>query len=347
MSSAESMPYLCTPSSTENNGREVGTQPSEQLADDVCQLRAWGTNVVHSLQHPEGELVIGHARVVRCDGKSMIETLDHAHVIRIDGVATFSAPLLAGVEVEINNLIFIAESSATIAQRRFLARLVGFGESNFATIDRALRTMRRATTRAQPIVLTGEGDLVPIARRLHVLMNKTVRPFVVVDPRRTTSGATVRTDQSTKTAHDAMRVAGPNGTICILMHRRPKDFAEVLNDRCTVPRIVVCAHSADPRMMVSPIAIPGLRSRTSDIDRVIAEYLADAADDLGTRRCVLDPRDDAWLRKHAGTFAEIETGTRRLVAIRSSVSISQAAGKLGMTYVSLADWSRRWRLPAL
>jgi hypothetical protein len=61
----------------------------------------------------------------------------------------------------------------------------------------------------------------------------------------------------------------------------------------------------------------------------------------------LTEHDRQWLIEHtaAMSLSEIEKASLRLVALRSSVNMSNAAGRLGMAPVSLARWAARRRLP--
>jgi hypothetical protein len=62
----------------------------------------------------------------------------------------------------------------------------------------------------------------------------------------------------------------------------------------------------------------------------------------------LDERDRKWLLEHAATssLAEIEKATLRMVALRGSANLSQAAARLGMAPVSLSRWVARRKLSA-
>jgi hypothetical protein len=52
--------------------------------------------------------------------------------------------------------------------------------------------------------------------------------------------------------------------------------------------------------------------------------------------------DHRWVRQHAASsLAEIEKVTLRIVALRASCNLSQAAGRLEMAPVSLTRWIDR------
>jgi len=88
--------------------------------------------------------------------------------------------------------------------------------------------------------------------------------------------------------------------------------------------------------------VPHVTDREHELDRIISEYATDAIHELGTARTTFTPEDLDWVRSHsAATLAEIEKGTRRLVALRASENLSSAAARLGMAPVSLSRWFAR------
>jgi hypothetical protein len=99
-----------------------------------------------------------------------------------------------------------------------------------------------------------------------------------------------------------------------------------------------------------PIEIPPLTARTGDVPRIVDEYVHDATVELAPapRRLALTERDRQWLVEHAATMSlsEIEKAALRLVALRSSTHLSNAAARLGMAPVSLSRWAARRELPA-
>jgi hypothetical protein len=106
---------------------------------------------------------------------------------------------------------------------------------------------------------------------------------------------------------------------------------------------------ADPLLVrPAPIVVPPLASRTAELDRVIAEYAADATTELGAPAASFTAADHAWVRQHAATsLAEVEKATLRLIAIRVSRNMSGAAARLGMSVVSLSRWIGRRKLPPI
>jgi hypothetical protein len=97
-----------------------------------------------------------------------------------------------------------------------------------------------------------------------------------------------------------------------------------------------------------PVRIPSLRARTDELPRIVDEYAVDAIAELRALGLGLTAADRQWVLNSAPlTLAEIEKATLRLVAIRASRNISNAAARLGMAPVSLQRWISRRRLPPL
>jgi hypothetical protein len=99
-----------------------------------------------------------------------------------------------------------------------------------------------------------------------------------------------------------------------------------------------------------PIEIPSIADRMSELPRIVDEYVFDAIVELAPPRTLaLNEQDRNWLVEHAATssLAETEKAAMRLVALRSSPNLSQAAARLGMAAVSLSRWVARRRLSTL
>ena len=92
--------------------------------------------------------------------------------------------------------------------------------------------------------------------------------------------------------------------------------------------------------------IPPLSSRPREITRIIDEY-ADEAAVAASATVRLTAADRDWiLRNSASSIAEIEKGTRRLLAVRNHDDNTAAAARsLGMAPISLARWIGRRALP--
>lgn len=235
--------------------------------------------------------------------------------------------------------------------RDFLARLLGWTSDQ--AVDGALRWLEHAAAYRSQVVVSGAGDLVPVAHALHRRVLGADRPFVVCDPHRRDMRATVRSPANHGTGAGAFEAAA-GGSLCVRSRRLPRDFPSL------VPRLrgandvllVVCA---DPRDDVhpllvrpGPIAVPPLAGRAQELPRIVDEYAADAIAELRALRPGFTDVDRDWVLRHAATsLAEIEKATLRLVALRASRTLTDAAARLGMAPASLTLWiSRRRRKTA-
>lgn len=234
--------------------------------------------------------------------------------------------------------------------RGFLARLLGW--ANAGAVDLALESVGLAAERRAALVLCGGGDLVPIAWSLHRRAVGTERPFVVCDPRRGDTPASVRSPVNYASCARAVSAA-LGGALCLRAGRLPPDFAStvVQIQNAADLMLVVCANredEANPLLVrPAPLRLPPLVERSGDMLRIIDEYGHDAVAELRPPTG-FTTAERTWVRGHAATsLAEIEKATLRLVAIRSSRNVSAAAVRLGMAPVSLSRWIGRRRLPPM
>jgi len=339
------------------------------IDDELTHLREWGTHRLHPLPASGEEITIGaaegcalrlidpdrrvsreHARLHREPSGWVIRDLGSTNGTRIDGAKRPLFPLAPGAEVGIGSLTLIAESRALLALRDFLARLLGWSADRTAVIDRAVRALRTAAARRGALLVCGKGDLVPIARSLHARTLGEERPFVVCDPRRRSSAASVRAAKSLREGLPALEAAA-GGTMCVRTRRLPRDFREVslaIHDPAARVQLVVCTDDTDDArtLLANPIAIPPLVRRRAELGRIIDEYARDAVASLAAGVTGFTTSDHDWVVEHgASSLPEIEKSTRRLVAIRQTSSLAQAAVRLGMSHVALAQWIGRRRLP--
>jgi pSer/pThr/pTyr-binding forkhead associated (FHA) protein len=342
--------------------------------DRVMRLRAWGTETIHVLPQP---LEIGltnvsigsaetcsirlsdptervsrlHASLVQHGStRWLLHDLGSKNGTRLNGARCRQIELAAGDEIGIGGLTLIAESRRSVALRGFLGRVLGWRDERIPVVDQALRWIRMAEARRTVLVLRGDGDLVPVARAIHRRAFGVDRPFIVCDPRRRLSRATVRSPENYETGMPAF-AAATGGSLCVRSLRLPKDFRAVvaaLRAQSSQVRLVICAQTAEKcdEHLTVPIAIPPLSTRPNEIDQIITEYAEDAITELGTPRTGFLPADRAWVRMHSASFLpDIEKATLRLVAIRESRNLSAAAARLGMAPVSLSRWIGRCKLP--
>jgi Inner membrane component of T3SS, cytoplasmic domain len=332
----------------------------------VEQLRIWGSHTTYPLPRPPVEhWTIGaaktceirlddqarcvsrlHAQLLRKDGQWVLRDLDSKNGVWLDGARCSEATIEPGAEIRIGRITLIAENDRTVALRRFLSRLLGWSQGAITDVDRALKSIRLATTRRVPIALMGDGDLVCIALAIHRWVLGPDRPFVVSDPRRRRVAATVRSAANCDTGMLAATEAA-GGSVCLQSRRLPPDFqqlvAAVREPQASV-RLVFCLQRAEDvePFLLAPIAIPPLSQRAHELDRIIDEYTRDAFMDFGVPPAAIAAADHQWVRRAASTsLPEIEKATRRLAALRAFGSVSKAAANLGMATNSLTRWLER------
>jgi hypothetical protein len=233
--------------------------------------------------------------------------------------------------------------------RAFLARILGW--SNTSAVELAVVSVTLAAAGYTTLVLCGKGDVVPSAQALHRRVREPGRPFVVVDLRRGEQRASVRSPASRGNAVLALEAAR-RGTCCMRLRRAPADLAETLPllRAADDVMLVICAgpHLASDALLIrpAPVVVPPLASRAHELDRIIIEYAGDAIAALGAPHGAFTADDRAWVRNHAaGSLAEIEAATLRVVATHTSRNLSHAAARLGMAPVSLSRWLGRREVP--
>ena len=231
--------------------------------------------------------------------------------------------------------------------RGFLSRLLGW--NNAPAVDRALRSVELAAGHV-PLVLCGDGDLVSVAHALHRRILGTGRPFVVGDPRRGNTPASVRAPANYVSGVAAFGAA-TEGTVCVRSKRPPLDFAEMVellrDPGAPHVQLVVCAgryQRSNVLLAISaPIQVPSLGARARDLPRIVEEYGADACAALSSS-AAFTPRDRDWVcERCASSLQEIEAATTRLVALRHAGSAARAAELLGISHGSLSEWFARRR----
>ena len=97
-----------------------------------------------------------------------------------------------------------------------------------------------------------------------------------------------------------------------------------------------CAPAINNR---APVTVPPINQRSSELDRIIAEYAGDAIAELHASSSIFTAEDHAWVRNNAAaSLSEIRKATQRQVSLRTSRNLSRAAERLGMAPVSLSRW---------
>ena len=229
--------------------------------------------------------------------------------------------------------------------RAFIERLLGWSEER--RVELALRSLALALDHRATLVLCGESDMVPIAEALHRRTLGPDKPFIICDPRRTRSNATVRAPAS-RTSGVAAFEAAIGGSLCMRMQRFPADF-QALVARLRNADDVLCVLCTGqltgaylPFILPAPLTVPPLAERSAELDRIIAEYAADAIAEMAAPAASVTADDHMWVRDHAAaSLAEIEAATLRVVATHTSRNLSHAAAWLGMAPVSLSRWLGR------
>lgn len=139
--------------------------------------------------------------------------------------------------------------------RGFLARLLGWRTEH--AVDQALASIELASAHRAHLVLCGAGDLVPIAHALHRRTLGPERPFIVCDPHRGNTPASVRSPANRESAAEAI-AAATGGTLCVRRTRLPQDFASITTKIWASQDIqyIVCANEDDdhdPLLVVSGV----------------------------------------------------------------------------------------------
>jgi hypothetical protein len=231
--------------------------------------------------------------------------------------------------------------------RAFCVRLVGWADETTNVVDDMMDTLVNAIARRSPIALRGVSDLVPTAYALHRRLFGSERPFVVCDPRRREGDGSVRSPPNRRTGLLAFDAAA-GGSVCIRANRLPVDFealATILRQESSATMLFVCLNGNDPirDLLHPPIEIPSLAQRVPDLERLLDEFLAEAAAALNVAAVRLSERTRSSILRSVASLADLEKTALRLVAIASSRNMSQAAQRLHIAPVSLSRWvCRRW-----
>lgn len=328
------------------------TDPSladSPLDDEPMQFREWGTTKVYPLPSPySGDRTMGsspdswlqlqdphqfvsrnHALLRYVNQRWSIVDAGSKNGLWIDGHRSSAAELASGIEVGLGRVRLIVESPRTVMQRDLLARLLGWAPDRQVVIDRALRQLRGYVANEMPLWLTGDDDLVAIARLIHRTFIGEC-PFVVA-----------RLDDTTSRLGPA-RAAARGGTLCLRSEKPIRDLPLVRAlalDHQSTTRLVICARSA---AHVLPIEIPALATRTDEIPRIIDAYAQDAIAKLGAHTASYTNVDcNSIASWNIETLADIEESVLRMIAIREFGGVTGAAPHLGVTHSSLSRWLAR------
>jgi hypothetical protein len=339
--------------------------------DDVWRLRAWGTDLVYTLhadRHPGPVIGSASACAIQVQDRTRRTSREHAQLHRVqgrwavidrgsknglyrDGAKLDRFMLTPGVEIGLGGgVTLVAESSRLIALRSALARMLGWGPASAEALDLALRAIRFAAQRRMTLVLCG-ADLIPLAEELHRLTLTPARPFVHVNPRRSTSESAWNRTRCAPSGIAALAAAA-GGTVCLSTRYPPADLRSLMRGfrrpECQTQLIVCSDQATDAELFnAAPIVIPPLSARKEELDRIIDEYAVDAAGPLGLGDHWLSSAERTWIRGNLPTLAEIQKATIRLAAIRRAGSMSRGAADLGISHVAMLKWLRTHHFPVI
>jgi hypothetical protein len=238
------------------------------------------------------------------------------------------------------------------ALRGFLARILGWSDEHRVSVEQALRSLQLSVTLRAALVLLGDApDLVSIAQALHRLTLGPNRPFVICDRRRLDARDSTRPSANHESGISAVEAAR-GGALCVVRAGLPRDFSSMVplvRDPAASVQLIVCgevSHADHPFLIRPvPIQVSALASRGSELPRIVDEYARDAISALGAFERDFTDADREWVIGHAAnTWGELEMATMRIVALRHSGTIEEAAQRLGMVPVTLRRWIFNRRL---
>lgn len=335
---------------------DASAQRGWRIHDPVIRLREWGSDRVYGLPDAPVEWKIGtapqndlqlrdpqvsrvHARLTPYAGGWKIHDLESKNGLWRDGARRVSFALAPGLEIGIGGLRLVAESRLLIALRGLVARFLGWAPARQVVVDEALRSLRDWAEQRSALIVSGDGELAGVMRRLHGATLGDDAPFVACGEH--ADGMT------------AAR-ATPYGALWSWAHQLPPDFEELVTHVRAAgsrTRLLLCARDADDAAAVAIalgrvalIALPPLAARAGEIERIVLESADDAARELGAPAPGFTPHDlDRLGELELESLADIEETVRRIVALRTW-GVSNGASRLKISHVSLSRWARRRRL---
>jgi hypothetical protein len=336
------------------------------INDEVIQLRIWGSDHVYPLSGDAPKLLIGAAQSCAIQIRDPFTSREHAYLERedrfwrivdqsknglyLDAELHGRGYLTPGMRITVGPRVnLVAESARTMILRAALARMMGWGGDLADSREHAFQTLRFALSGRAIFMLCGEGDLFMFAQDLHRLTLGKHAPLVVCGaPRR---GRPEREDDAEEAVTSLHRVSSGReaiklargGTICIDNRRLPKDLIEmfeIIHDTASPTQVFVLAKYVRKTELFTstPFEIPPLSARKGELDRLIAEYEAEAAQGLGIGPLELTAAQRARIRACCATLSDLRKATQRLIALRQAGTIAGAAALLSMSKQSLGQW---------
>jgi hypothetical protein len=353
--------------------RKDGSPERSRLTDDVLRVRQWGTVQARVLPtsmakvlsvgsaktswlylyDSEDRVSAHHGDFFRQDGKWMMRDAGSTNGIVVDGRNCAQFILEPGQVIHIGGVTLVAESYLSMAVHAYLSRVIGW--SNLLAVDLAMRALRIATMRETALVLRGADNLVSIARELHCRAVGVERPFVVCAPTQSNRGdpggiVSENGILTTRGGMSGLRTAR-DGSLCVFHDRLPRDYVSVMrrfHDPDTRVMLIMCAKSGVPINGVIPIEIPPLASRTSELRRIVEEYIQDAKVTFGAEHSELPANYVDWIiNNETKSLVHIERATQRLVALREGESVYSASKLIGVSRQSMATWIEKHGLQQL
>lgn len=300
------------------------------------------------LEDPSGKTSREHAQLVPLDIDGAliwkIHDLKSKNGLRCDGEPLRSFLLRPGVEIGLGSLRLIAESGQLIGLLSVLRRFLGWLPERQENVDQVLRSLRDWAAQRAELIVLGDGDLMPVARRLHNLVVGDDVPFTWYVPTEASdAAATVK--------------AAALGTLCVKMTtwRSVQGIVQqVLKTESDArPQLILCTADKDSastirRTLERPamIHVPPLASRSDELQGIVQGYAEEIAREQ--RLLALEERDLERLlalqfKSLAGVETGIEDATRRLMMIRT-FGPTTAAAKLELDHHSLIEWAERRKL---
>jgi FHA domain len=336
-----------------------------RIRDAVIRFRKHAAARVHDLPVPPRACTIGAAGDLRLEDPSGKTSREHAQLVpldidgaliwkihdlrsknglRCDGEPLRSFLLRPGVEIGLGSLRLIAESDQLIGLLSVLRRFLGWVPERQEHVDQAMRILRDWAAQRVELIVLGDGDLMPVARRLHNLVLGEDVPFTWHVP--------------TDASDDAATVeAAAAGTLCVKMTgwRSVQGIVgQVLKTEDDArPQLILCTADEDSAstikgMLDRPrlIHVPPLASRFGELEQIVQGYAQEIA-----REQRLQPLEELDLERLLAlrfkSLAGVETGiadaVQRVLMIRT-YGPTQAAAKLELDHHSLIEWAERRKL---
>lgn len=317
------------------------------ISDEVVQLRQRGTSQAFKLipragqgAAPAGVLVLGNDascdiyiakpfRLSRALRSILFRRDGQWHVapslgtLRVDGEKAGVVRLEPGAHIRFGSMTLIAESPGLLRLQSFLRRLLGWGwgdRREFA-VERAIHVLRDAQRYHLPVVLRGEGGLLPIAEELHRRTLPSSAPFVERRMEHLHSEALV-----------AAITQARGGTLCLEVHETAPAWVELVERARHLAsgrvQLVVCRSLSAPALPYrsTQLNIPPLHTRTTDERTwLVRECFIEAALELASA-CGKEeswphpgtPEEVSWVLAHGSSnVAEILRTTRQIVVHRA------------------------------